>query len=229
VISIDYRLAPETKLPAIVKDVEAAFDWIGRESGRLDVDAKRLVVCGGSAGGYLTLLTGYRIRPRPRALVSFWGYGDIVGRWYSQPDPFYSRQPAVTREAALAAVGRDPLADPPAKNERRRFYLHCRQQGLWPKEVSGHDPVTEDAWFTPYSPVRNVTREYPPTMLVHGTGDTDVPHEQSVMMAAALKSAGVTHQFVSIPDGSHGLGNLPADEQDRIYRDAAEFLKARAR
>ncbi|MHB8520461.1 MAG: hypothetical protein ACYDH9_06855 [Limisphaerales bacterium] len=30
---------------------------------------------GQSAGGYLTLMTGFRLRPRPRALVSFWGYG----------------------------------------------------------------------------------------------------------------------------------------------------------
>jgi hypothetical protein len=30
-------------------------------------------VLGGSAGGYLTLCTGYLVEPRPAALVSFWG------------------------------------------------------------------------------------------------------------------------------------------------------------
>ncbi|UCE47702.1 MAG: alpha/beta hydrolase, partial [Phycisphaerales bacterium] len=32
IVSIDYRLAPETKLPGIIEDVEDAFKWI-REKG----------------------------------------------------------------------------------------------------------------------------------------------------------------------------------------------------
>jgi hypothetical protein len=39
---------------------------------------------------------------------------------------------------------------------RMQFYLYCRQQGLWPKEVSGFDPVTEAKAFEPYCPVQNV-------------------------------------------------------------------------
>jgi hypothetical protein len=30
-----------------------------------------------------------------------------------------------------------------------------------------------------------------------------------------------------VPDGAHGIGNIAGAEQDRIYRDAAMFLKAR--
>src|SRR5207247_2308609 len=66
IVSIDYRLAPETKLPAILEDVEDAFRWIRNEGPRLvQVDASRVAVVGGSAGGYLTLTTGFRVRPRP--------------------------------------------------------------------------------------------------------------------------------------------------------------------
>jgi alpha/beta hydrolase fold len=92
VVSIDYRLAPETKLQGILEDVRDAFHWIRANAERLGVSPDRSVVCGGSAGGYLTLMTGFVLRPRPKALVSYWGYGDIVGAWYSRPDPFYSRQ-----------------------------------------------------------------------------------------------------------------------------------------
>jgi len=225
VVSIDYRLAPETKLPAIIEDVQDAFQWVRAQSRELGIDADRLVVSGGSAGGYLTLITGFCVKPRPKALAPFWGYGDIVGPWYSRPDPFYSKQPAVSREEALAAVTTTPLSEPPPKNTRGRFYLHCRQQGIWPKEVAGHDPDREDKWFTPYCPIRNVTREYPPTMLVHGTADTDVPYEQSKMMAARLAAVGVKHQLVTVPDGAHGIGNIAVSEQERIYRNAALFLK----
>ena len=134
------------------------------------------------------------------------------------------RQPAVTHEQALAAVGNTPVSEPPPNHQRGRFYLYCRQQGVWPKEVAGHDPETEDRWFTPYCPLRNVTAQYPPTMLVHGTADTDVPYEQSKLMATRLSKAGVEHRFVTVPEGGHGIGNIAAGEQDRIYREAATFL-----
>jgi acetyl esterase/lipase len=226
VISIDYRLAPETKLPGIIEDVQDAFRWMRAHAKELRVEADRVVVCGGSAGGYLTLMTGFSITPRPAALVSYWGYGDIVGPWYSRPDPFYLKQPAVSREEALASVGAGPIAEPPPGNTRGRFYLYCRQQGLWPKEVAGRDPVQEDRWFGRYCPIRNVTRQYPPTMLVHGTADTDVPYEQSKLMAERLAEAGVEHKLVTVPEGAHGIGNIPGNERDRIYRDAAQFLRS---
>lgn len=227
VVSIDYRLAPETRLPAIIEDVRDAFQWIRRQAGTLGIDADRVAVCGGSAGGYLTLMAGFAVKPRPKALVSYWGYGDIVGPWYSRPDPFYSKQPPVSREEALASVGSAPVSEPPDKNNRGRFYLYCRQQGLWPKEVTGHDPHTEDRWFNGYCPIRNVDRRYPPAMLVHGTADTDVPYEQSKMMADRLAKAGVEHRLVTVPEGAHGIGNISPEEQDRIYREAAAFLAGR--
>src|SRR5262249_37994993 len=112
VVSVDYRLAPETKLPAILEDLDGAYRWVRTEGPKLfRIDPKRMAVVGHSAGGYLTLAAGYRFRPRPRALVSFYGYGDIAGDWYSKPDPFYSKQPAVSREEAYAAVGKTAVSN----------------------------------------------------------------------------------------------------------------------
>src|SRR5271169_4779718 len=59
-ISIDYRLAPETKLPEIIKDVQDAFQWVYKQGPQLlNIDTGKLVVAGGSAGGYLTLMSGF--------------------------------------------------------------------------------------------------------------------------------------------------------------------------
>jgi acetyl esterase/lipase len=124
VVLIDYRLAPETKLTEIVQDVEDAVAWVrAKGPGLWGIDPDRLAVSGDSAGGYLTLLTGFRVQPRPRVLAVFWGYGDITSPWYSRPDPFYSKQPRVTKEDAYAAVGTACLTSPPARNQRGRFYL----------------------------------------------------------------------------------------------------------
>jgi acetyl esterase/lipase len=226
VVSIDYRLAPETKLPAILDDVRDALAWVRAEGPRqFGTDPDRLVVLGGSAGGYLTQVCGYHVRPRPRALVSFWGYGDIAGAWYSRPDAFYLRQPLVSEDEARAAVGTEVIAEPGARNERFRFYLYCRQNGLWPKEVAGHDPDAEPRAFDPLCPARNVTAEYPPTLLVHGTKDTDVPHEQSVLMDRELTRCGVPHELISLEGAGHGLGGVDKAVVADVYRRVLRFIQ----
>jgi acetyl esterase/lipase len=230
VVSIDYRLAPETKLPAILDDLHDAYQWVrAKGPGLFHIDPKRIAVLGGSAGGYLALAAGFRVDPRPTALVSFWGYGDIAGAWYSRPDPFYCRMPLVPKEEAYQAVGGPVLSESAGKNDRSRFYLYCRQQGLWPNEVAGHDPDKEPKAFDAFCPLRNVTAKYPPTLLIHGTNDTDVPYEQSALMAKELSRQGVEHDLLTIQDAGHGLaGAKPAvvtETQDRVLAFLNKHLK----
>jgi len=226
IVSIDYRLAPETKLPAIIEDVQDAWKWTHEQSRRFGIDRDRIAAGGASAGGYLTQMTGFCLDPRPRALVSYFGYGDLVGPWYSQPDEFYRKQPLVTKEQALATVGTAPVSDPPQGNQRGTFYLYCRQNGLWPVEVSGHDPKTEDKWFEAYCPIRNVAAKYPPTMLIHGTADTDVPYSLSKDMDAKLSKAGVVHDFITVEGAGHGLAGAKPEEVSRVAARAVDFVKA---
>jgi acetyl esterase/lipase len=228
VISIDYRLAPETKLPAIIEDVQDAFRWIRKQGPTLlNIDVKKLIVGGGSAGGYLTLMTGFCIKPRPRALISLSGYGGIVGPWYSQPSPYYLEHlPRISKEAALATVGTTCVSEPPAPDERGTFYHYCRQNGIWPREVTGHDPKTEREWFKPYCPVDNVSSKYPPTVLIHGTADTDVPYDESANMDKILTRLKVEHKFITVPGGNHGITNTAPAERARIFQKALEFALA---
>jgi acetyl esterase/lipase len=226
VISIDYRLAPVTKLPAIIEDVQDAFHWIHKKGPQLlNIDTEKLLVAGGSAGGYLTLMTGFCIKPRPKALISVSGYGGIVGPWYSRPSPFYLQQPHVPRQDADASVGTECVSAPPQKNDRGKFYLYCRQNGIWPKEVTGHDPDTEPKWFKRYCPVENVSPKYPPTVLIHGTADTDVPYEESDNMDKALTRFKVEHKFITVPGGGHVLRGVAPAEAARIYEEALAFVK----
>jgi acetyl esterase/lipase len=225
-VSIDYRLAPETKLPAILDDLRDALAWVRASASKAwGARADRVVVLGGSAGGYLTLASGYVVEPRPAALVSFWGYGDIAGPWYSRPDAFYRRQPLVSAAEARASVGTQVVAEPPAGNGRSRFYLYCRQNGLWPKEVAGHDPDSEPNAFDRFCPVRNVSAGYPPTVLVHGTNDTDVPYEQSVLMNHELARHQVPHEFITVPGAGHGLGGVDPARIAEIHQRVVAFLK----
>jgi dipeptidyl aminopeptidase/acylaminoacyl peptidase len=122
-------------------------------------------------------------------------------------------------------VGTTVIAEPAAESRRGRFYLYCRQNGLWPREVAGYDPVALPKALDRFCPLKNVSHQYPPTVLIHGTKDPDVPLEQSVLMDRALARQRVPHEFISVPDGGHGLGNIDRDVVAGIYRRAvASFI-----
>ncbi len=227
-VSIDYRLAPETQLPEIIKDVEDAFVWIGEKGPQLFYgDSKRTAVVGGSAGGYLTLTAGFRAKPRPVALVSLWGYGDLVGDWYSKPSPHpRHHQSKLSRDEAYRQVSGPPVSDArDRKGDGGAFYQFCRQQGSWPKAVSGWDPHQEPERFFPYMAVKNVTADYPPTLLIHGDQDTDVPYEQSVMMVEEFQKHKVEHRLITLAGGEHGLAGADPATIKQAYDDARAFLR----
>jgi acetyl esterase/lipase len=205
-VSIDYRLAPETKLPEIVADLRDAWTWVHEElPGLFDVDLNRVAVLGRSAGAYLTLMAGFCVSPRPRALVALYGYGDIVSTWYSEPSSFYRSQGSISDEDAYAVLGTAPLSESPDEDERWRFYLYCRQNGLWIREVAGLDPRRDEGALSQLRPIRNVSPDYPPVLLVHGTADTDVPYHASTDMATALRAQGVEVRLLTIPKGAHAF------------------------
>ena len=227
VISIDHRLAPETKLPGIVEDIHSAWNWIvDRGSQLFGIDPSRMAVAGGSSGAYLALMSGHSVYPRPRAIASFWGFGDITAPWEAEPSAFYRQSPLVSRREADDSVGIDPVSEPPPDVDRGYFYLYCRQQGQWLIEVTGRDPRQDAAWFDPYCPIRNIAPGYPPTILVHGTLDTDVPHEQSKDLALRFDELGVTHQFLSLEGVGHGFAGAQAEDAEKVEGRVAAFLAA---
>jgi len=227
VISIEYRLAPKTKLPAIIEDLRDAFAWLHhRGSALLGIDRNRIAVTGQSAGGYLTLMTGFAVRPRPRALLALSGYGDITRTWYTCPSPFYLQQPAIPKEEAYRGVGDGCVSKLGDEDKRRaQFYVYCRQKGIWPEEVAGHDPDVEPRWFDPYCPVRNVSAHYPPTVLIHGTADTDVPFDESGNMEWQFSRFKTKHDFLRVPDGSHCLWKDPPEVKAEVFKKAMEFVR----
>jgi acetyl esterase/lipase len=234
-VSLDYRFAPEVKLPAIVDDIQDAFRWLRSEGPKkFSIDPDKVVVSGGSAGGYLTLMTGIRVEPRPKALVSYWGYGDVDGDWLTKPSPFFrSHMPVRSPEEAFRAVGHGVVTntevDPAKQKARVQFFYHLRQNGRWAKEVTGFDPQTEGRKFDSYCPVRNVTSEYPPTILIHGTDDNDVPVDKSEAMAAELTRHNVPHELIVVRGAGHGLGGgdkkLVADAHERALAFIRKYLK----
>jgi len=200
--SIDYRLAPETKLKEILEDVQDALRWIETEGPKqFGIDPNRIAVVGGSAGGYLALSTG-TFKNKPRAIVSFYGYGDISANWATSPNKYYCQKDRVPKEIAKNIISNRILTEGTV-HERFLLYLYARQTGEWIQEVTGINPAMDKEEIVNLSPMYRISNDYPPTLLLHGTNDVDVPYEQSVFMRGALIKEGIEAKLITIPNGEH--------------------------
>ena len=122
-LSVDYRLAPESKYPVAVEDSYAALLWIVANAERLGIDRRRMAVGGDSAGGNLATVMALMARDRtgPRLALQVLIYPvtdhDLDTRSYRENATGY----ILTREGmrwfwnhylASEAQGREPYASP---------------------------------------------------------------------------------------------------------------------
>ena len=62
---------------------------------------------------------------------------------------------------------------------------------------------------------------------IHGTEDTDVPCEQSIMVADEFKKYGIDHKLIMIAGGEHGLDGGDPKRIDSAYESAFQFVHER--
>ena len=71
VISVAYRLAPETKFPGPVEDAYAAAVWVADHASELGIDPAKVAVGGSSAGGNLAAAASLVARDRGGPRIAF--------------------------------------------------------------------------------------------------------------------------------------------------------------
>lgn len=98
-ISIDYRHAPQVRLPDIQSDVAKAYNYVIHTLPRLHVlpllDLEEIVVSGSSAGGWLALMLGLGMlesagvkeqdRKRIKGLAAVYPITDVGVEWWDGP------------------------------------------------------------------------------------------------------------------------------------------------
>jgi len=88
-VSVDYRLAPETPFPGPLEDCYAALGWFHREAEALGVDTSRIAIGGESAGGGLAAGLALLARDRGEYPICFQmlSYPMIEDRGWPADDP----------------------------------------------------------------------------------------------------------------------------------------------
>jgi acetyl esterase/lipase len=71
VVSVDYRLAPETRYPGSLEDNYAALKWVHAHAAELGIDRSRIAVGGESAGGGHAASLAIRARDRNEVPIVF--------------------------------------------------------------------------------------------------------------------------------------------------------------
>jgi len=224
VVNVEYRLGsaadPTTLAPAAVDDCFCALRFVAALPAAFNIDAKRIVVTGESAGGHLALAMG--IIPESAGLGR-----DCTGAAALPPPPG-------ARGGAAAAASTDasaPVRLPPIP----KVAAVINWFGITdvPDVIDGPNLRAPAArWFgnmanrldvaKKVSPLTYVRAGLPPIITIHGDADPTVPYSEAVRLHEALTRLKVPNQLVTVPGGGHG--GFSAEERVTIYVAIRDFL-----
>jgi acetyl esterase/lipase len=192
VVSIDYRLTDTAIWPAQIDDCRSAIRWLRDHAVEYGLDAQRIGVWGGSAGGHLVALLGTTVPPTDEKTSS---RVSAVCDWYGPTD-------LLTMPANVLSEGRK-LEDLASSNSAKLLGGSVRDRAELAAQVSALHHVSSDD--TPF-------------LIMHGGKDSLVPLEQSERLHKALQAAGVPSQLHVIPDAGHGGKEFQTDTTRAIIR-----------
>ena len=191
VASIEYRLSGEALFPAAVQDVKQATAYLRAHAAELNLDPSFFAAWGRSAGGHLAAMLGVT----SGQATEFDGEGgdssvQAVIDWYGPSD-------FLQMDAQFLA--QPPAGDvPPVQNHDEPRSPESRWLGGPIQELP------EDAARA--NPIAYVTRAavpLPPFFLAAGTSDHLVPHQQTLILADALRAHGTPAALHILRDAAH--------------------------
>lgn len=183
--TIEYRLSGEAPFPAAIQDVNCAIRWMRANAAWLGVDANKIGLVGGSAGGHLVMLAAYA--PNDRELEGTGGNDGVSSRV----------------QAVVDIYGPNRIGH--SHNPMGVRFLRMRTSDPVIKFMGGKTMDDDPDLYAKASPITHLTKNAPPTLILHGTIDELVNITQSDKLAARLAELGVPYLYDRIEGWHHGM------------------------
>lgn len=194
---------PRYTIPDAIADMNRAVRFIRFHAKEYGIDPDRIGVTGGSAGGHLSLMLGTagdagnpkapdpvdRTSSRVQAVACFFPPSDFLN---------YGSEGNVVLGDKVLSGFKAPFDFRELDPETRSY-------------VAITDPTRVLEIGRAISPVYHVTKDDPPTLIIHGDADKLVPIQQAERIVARLKEVGVPAELVVKKGQAHGWPNLAAD------------------
>lgn len=204
-VSVDYRLAPETPFPGPLEDCYAGLQWMAAHAQELGIDPDRIVVLGESAGGGLAAALALLARDR--------GGPRIAGQFLTYP-MLDHRTGGDTEVTPNPLTGEFVWTRP-----HNQFGWQCLRgtQAIHPDRMAHFSPA-----------LAQDLSGLPPCFLA--TGSLDLFLEEDFDYALRLMRAGVPTELHCYEGAIHGFDLVPtAAVSRRFAADLSNALKRRLR
>jgi acetyl esterase/lipase len=186
VASLNYRLSGHARFPAQIEDCKAAVRWLRAHARQYGYDPDRFGAWGASAGGHLVTMLG------TTGSTTTFDVGEhlsVSSRVQAVADNFGPTDFLQMDAHRLP----DGMVHNPIDSPESELIGGALQAN--PDKVRLANPIT-------YITTSGVAT--PPFLVIHGDRDPLVPHHQSELLVAALRSAGVPVTFYTVKGGGHG-------------------------
>jgi acetyl esterase/lipase len=178
VVSVDYRLAPETPFPGALEDNFAALRWVYDNAASLGVDRARIAIGGGSAGGGHAAMLALAARRR----------GEVPICHQHLIYPMLDDRTGSSRE--------------PSEHVGRYIWTSQANRFGW-GALLGHPPGGATAAEGAVPAREEDLRGLPPTFI--GVGGLDLFIDENIEYAQRLIAAGVRTELLVAPGAFHGF------------------------
>ncbi|SRR6056297_991206 len=198
--SAEYRLGSQNQpdVPGALGDAAAALAYLQDHATEMGIDARRIYAGGGSSGGHLAA-----------------GLGAGLG---AEASP---------GSKAVTDPGRDPTAPESGKASSRPagLVLYNPMLDLSPGTPDHH--LVRDHWRA-VSPYHHIDSRFPPTLILNGTQDPEVPVASVEAFCSAMRAVGGVCELELYAGQSHGFYHFSEGRNpwfERSSRRAWEFLQ----